>query len=89
MRGIRDGIDIGELARSLADGAQILGSLHFRHQPILFDEHHVDKAKYGGGEERQLIGAVGAALIQRFQHAVIGKGAGGIQNAVGHRQGQR
>ena len=107
MAGVRDGVDVGELACRLADGAEILGPFQPGDELILPDEHHVDEADHRRRQERQLIGAVGAggrkihtflpggghaggqeAIRQDLQHPVVREGAGGIQQAVGHRQGQ-
>ena len=95
MLRVRDGVDVGELSGGLTDGAYVLGRLHFRHQPVLFDEHHVHKGEDAGQQERQLIGHVGAGLVvlhgaaDDLQHPAVGEGAGGVQHAVsgGHGQG--
>ena len=94
MLRVRDGVDVGELSGGLADGAQILGGLHLRHQPVPLDEHHIDEAHHGGQQERQLIGHVGAGLVvlhgaaDDLQHPAVGKGAGSVQHAVSRRHGQ-
>ena len=86
MLRIGDGVDVSELPGSLADGADVLRRFTLGQQAVLLDQDHIDEA-YGGREEKcQLVGAVCAALIQRFQHAVVGKGAGGVKQAVGHGQ---
>ena len=88
MRCVRDGIDIGKLTGRFADGAEVLRRFSLGQQAILLDEDHVDEAQHCGKQERQLVGAVCAALVQRFEHTVVGKGAGGVEQAVGHGQGE-
>ncbi len=90
MRCVRDGIDIGKLTGRFADGADVLWRFSLGQQAILLDEDHVDEAQHCGKQERQLVGAVCAALVQRFEHTVVGKGASGVEQAVGDgkRKGQ-
>ena len=88
VRCVRDGIDIGKLTGRFADGADVLRRFSLGQQAILLDEDHVDEAQHRGKQERQLVGAVCAALVQRFEHAVVGKGAGGVEQAVGRGQGE-
>ena len=88
MLRIGDGIDVGELTGRFADGADVLRRFALGQQAILLDDYNVEEAQHSGAEERQLVGDVCAALIQRFEHAVVSKGAGGIKQAVGDRQGK-
>ena len=84
--GVRDGIDVGELTGGLADRAEVLRRFLFGNKAVPADQHDVDEAHHGGKEERQLIGDVRAALVERFEHAVVGEGARRVEQAVGHRQ---
>ncbi len=89
MLGVGDGVYVGELAGGLADRAQELRRFHARHEAIPADDHDIDERKHRGGEECQLIGAVGAGFVERLQHAVVGECAGRVEQAVGHGQRQR
>ena len=87
---VGQGVDIGELARRFAQRAHVLRAFPLGDEAALFDEHHVDEADDGRQQERQLIGAVGAVLVQRLQHAAVGKRAQRVQQTVddGQHQGQ-
>ena len=89
MLRVRQRIDVRELTRRLAQRARVFGSLPLGQQLALFNEHHIHKAHDGRQQECQLIGAVGAVLVQRLQHPAVGKGAQRVQQAVDHRQDQR
>ena len=89
MLRVRQGVNIGELAGGLAQSAQVLGPLPLRHQLLPADEHHIHKARNTRRQEGQLIGAVGAILVQSLQHLAVGEGAQGVQHAVENGQHQR
>ena len=80
--GIGQGVDIEELADGLENGAGVLGRLLPGDQLLLLDAQHVDGAEDAHDQEGQLIGAVGAVLVQHLQHAAVGKGAQRVQQAV-------
>ena len=86
MLGVRDGVDVGELTGGLAVRAEVLRRLPFGNKAVPADQHDVDEAHHGGEKEGQLIGDVRAALVERFEHAVVREGARRVEQAVGHRQ---
>ena len=82
-------VDIRKLPRRLEQRTRILGRFGLEDELVLFDHNNINKADHGGGEERQLIRAVGRILIERAQDERIGERARRVQQAVGHRQTQR
>ena len=89
MLRVREGIDIGELARRLKDSAGVLRRFAAGNELLALDDDDIDKADDRRGEERQLIGAVGAVLVERLEHARVGERPQRIENAVQHRQNDR
>ena len=86
---VRQRVDVRELARRLAHGARILGALPLGDEPALLDKHHIHEAYDARQQKCQLIGAVGAVLVQCLQHPAVGEGAQCVQQAIDHRQDQR
>ena len=86
---VRQGIDVEELADGLAHSTQILGAFAAHGQLFALDKQHVPPRKQAGDQEGQLVGHVGRAFIQGFQHQAVGKGACRVQHAVEDGQQQR
>ena len=84
---IRQGVDVEELADGLEDGAGIFGDLTLRDEPLLLDAENINCAEDAHKQEGQLIGAVGAFLVQHLEHAAVGKGAQRVEKAVDHGDG--
>ena len=74
MGRVRQGENIGELARRLEGRAGVLGGLLPGDELLLPDQHHIHEAHDARQQKRQLIGAVGGAggvvgaLIRRGEH---------------------
>ena len=82
-------VDIRELPRRLEQRTRILGRFGLEDELVLFDHNNINKADHGGGEERQLIRAVGRILVQRAEHKRVRKRTRRIEQAVRQRQAQR
>ena len=83
---VRDGVDVRELTGRLKERADIFRRLALGQEAVVPDELDVYERHHRREQKRQLIGAVGGVRVKAREHAAVGKRAGRVEQAVGHRQ---